>query len=87
MAIHEVGLQSALIPAFEYCVSAFGQDSSYTKGKLADLCHELIAETDAHPPSLSDDQFDPGFFLSFWTYPKVEALAYVIFQLVFPLRH
>ena len=61
------------------------KDSSYSKDQLAELCRELVAETDAHPPSLLNDQVDPGFFLSFWVYPKAEALAYVTLPLCFSL--
>ena len=43
---------------------------------LIESCHNLIAETEAHPPE-SDGKYDVGFLASFWLYPQAEAFAYV----------
>jgi len=44
---------------------------------LAELARQLVFETDAHPPMrLEADGY--GFLLSFWKYPKGEALSCVV---------
>jgi len=48
-----------------------------SKEDLAEMCRELIAETESHPPS-PDCPVDPGFFLSFWHYPMAYAYSYVL---------
>ncbi|KIK02047.1 hypothetical protein K443DRAFT_6459 [Laccaria amethystina LaAM-08-1] len=46
----------------------------FTKEDLAELARQLVFETDAHPPIRSEaDGY--GFLLSFWMYPKGEALS------------
>lgn len=46
----------------------------FTKEDLAELARQLVFETDAHPPiRLEADGY--GFLLSFWMYPKGEALS------------
>lgn len=49
----------------------------FTKEELAELARQLVLETDAHPPApLEADGY--GFLLSFWMYPKGEALSFVL---------
>lgn len=46
----------------------------FTKEDLAEQARQLVLETDAHPPvPLEADGY--GFLLSFWMYPKGEALS------------
>ena len=48
------------------------ENVTYTKKQVADEALAIIEDVEANPPQ---GEFDPGFVLSFWVYPKAEALA------------
>jgi hypothetical protein len=51
----------------------------YTLEDIAEMAHDMIAETETHPPP-PNSKLDPGTYLSFWVYPKAHALSYVLFS-------
>jgi len=58
-------------------------NSEFKLEEAAELAHEIIADVNANPPGLNPiPPLDPGTLLSFWTYPKAEALAYVVYQII-----
>jgi len=46
----------------------------YTLEDIAEMAHDMIAETETHPPP-PNSKLDPGTYLSFWVYPKADALS------------
>ena len=47
-----------------------------TRDELVEFARDIVAETEANPPSLPTD-LDFGTVASFWMYPKGEALSCV----------
>lgn len=54
------------------------EGSPCTRDQLADLCREIVAETDVHPPKSDGEQIDVGF-LSKGRSPGVSNLVYSYF--------
>ncbi|PPQ99536.1 hypothetical protein CVT24_005326 [Panaeolus cyanescens] len=48
------------------------ENCSFTKKKVADEALHIIEDAEANPPQ---GTLDPGFVLSFWVYPRAEAMA------------
>ena len=51
-----------------------------TRDELVEFARDIVAETEANPPSLPTD-LDFGTVASFWMYPKGEALSCVLLNL------
>ena len=63
-----------------YCQAYASHGKSNSEFKLedaAELAHDIIADVTVYPPSTNPIPLDPGTLLSFWTYPKADAHAYV----------
>ncbi|KAF9524086.1 hypothetical protein CPB83DRAFT_839228 [Crepidotus variabilis] len=67
------GAKRSLINAIHQALMS-NHDCSYTRDQLAELSRDLIADAEAHPPS-PVAPVDVATFLSFWQYPKADALA------------
>ncbi|KAF9524093.1 hypothetical protein CPB83DRAFT_641657 [Crepidotus variabilis] len=52
------------------------EDCRFTVRQLLSLCRDLVTETDLHPPT-GGIELDPGFYSSFWVYPKAYALSFM----------
>lgn len=52
---------------------ASGESSKFTMEDVAEMAHDLIAETKACPPPTKT--IDWGFHLSFWKYPIAQSLS------------
>ncbi|KIM88730.1 hypothetical protein PILCRDRAFT_237508 [Piloderma croceum F 1598] len=58
-------------------------NSEFNLEEAVELAHAIIADVNANPPGPNPiPPLDPGTLLSFWTYPKAEALAYVIYHTI-----
>lgn len=56
------------------CLAQEVKDCPFNKDDLEGLSRHMVAEIEANPP-IPGSQLDPGFFASFWMYPKAEALS------------
>jgi hypothetical protein len=56
------------------CLVEKVKDCPFNKDDLGGLSLHMVAEIDANPPTPASP-VDPGFFASFWMYPKAEALS------------
>ncbi|KDR85535.1 hypothetical protein GALMADRAFT_368117 [Galerina marginata CBS 339.88] len=68
------GVKRLRLAALHECLAAKENGCQYNRNDMAEWSRDLISETEANPPS-PNDQLDPGFFASFWLYPKAEAFS------------
>ncbi|KJA28580.1 hypothetical protein HYPSUDRAFT_62222 [Hypholoma sublateritium FD-334 SS-4] len=72
------GAKRLQLSAMHTCITKKVNNLNFTINDMVVLCHKIITETDANPPSAADGELDVGFMASFWMYPKGEALSFVL---------
>jgi len=63
---------TALMEAHASCRKS---NSEFRIEDAVNVARDIIADVEANPPSAHSTPLDPGFMMSFWVYPKGEALS------------